>query len=403
MGLLDFFKKEKRDNGQTFLSNHFGNTTNTGVQVNESSSLTYSTVYACVRVSSESVASLPIHVFKKDADGNGRVNDTTHPVYNLLAKRPNNYMTSFTWRQILMTNLVLNGNSYFRIERDSSARPIALHYIPSDQVTVKVVEDEVFFEIKNKDRDRDSDVIAHDNMLHFLGLGFDGLKGKSVVETHRDSIGLAIAANKYGGSFYGNAATPSGILSHPGKLSTEAAERLKTSWNRSYGNGPNNAHKTAILEEGMAFKPVTLSPQDADFLNTRKFQVSEIARIFRVPPHMIGDLERATFSNIEQQSLDFLIHTLRPYLVNLEQELERKLFRENEQSSYYIKFDTNGLLRGDSAARAQYYKDMSAIGVLSINEIRRLEDLNDIGDSGDDHYYALNYAPIGTEPEEEKE
>ncbi len=393
--IFDLFRrKEKRSNN--FLRSALGGGTNTGVTVSEDSSLTYSTVYACVRVLSESVASLPINVLKKESDGD-RTNDTTHPVYKLLAKRPNNYMTSYTWRQILMTNLVLNGNSYFKIERDASARPIALHYIPSDIVSCKLVDGELYYDIKGSE----GEVVSHENMLHFLGLGYDGIKGKSVIQTHADTIGLSIAANKYGGSFYGNAASPSGILSHPGKLSKEAAERLKYSWNSTYAGGPNNAHKTAILEEGMAFKPVSLSPQDADFLNTRKFQVSEVARIFRVPPHMIGDLERATFSNIEQQSLDFLIHTLRPYLVNLEQELERKLFRENELDSYYIKFNTNGLLRGDSEARAKFYKDMSSIGVLSVNEIRRLEDLNDIGEVGDQHYYALNYAPIGETKEDD--
>ena len=394
--IFDLFrKKEKRSNN--FLRSVLGTNTNTGVNVSEDSALSYSTVYACVRVLSESVASLPISVLKKENDGD-RTNDITHPVYKLLAKRPNSYMTSFTWRQILMTNLVLNGNSFFKIERDSSARPVSLTYIHSDNVYCKLVDGELYYEIK-----KTNEIVSHENMLHFLGLGYDGIKGKSVIETHRDTIGLSIAANKFGGSFYGNAAAPSGILSHPGKLSKEAAERLKYSWNSTYAGGPNNAHKTAILEEGMAFKPVSLSPQDADFLNTRKFQVSEIARIFRVPPHMIGDLERATFSNIEQQSLDFLIHTLRPYLVNLEQELERKLFRENEQDTYYIKFNTNGLLRGDSEARAKFYKDMSSIGVLSVNEIRRLEDLNDIGDIGDQHYYALNYGAIGEANEDESD
>lgn len=395
--ILDFFRKESRSNGQTFLQNVLTGTSNTGVAVNQNSTLTYSAVFACVRVLCESVASLPIDVIKEDSKGN-KVKDKSHPVYKLLSKKPNNYMTSFTWRQTLMANLVLNGNSYFKIERDGSARPVALTYIPSEKVTVKVKADEVFYEVKSSGNananTNESMIIKHEDMLHFLGLGYDGIKGKSVIETHRDSIGLSIAANKYGGAFYGNAATPSGILSHPGKLSKEAADRLKNSWNSSYGNGPMNAHKTAILEEGMNFKPVSLNPQDADFLNTRKFQVTEIARIFRVPPHMIGDLDRATFTNIEQQGLDFLTHTLRPYLVNLEEELERKLFRQNEQETYSIMFNANGMLRGDSEARSKYYKDMSSIGVLSINDIRRLENLNDIGPEGDQHYYALNYAPI---------
>mgnify|MGYP003671519003 FL=1 len=394
--IFNFFKKETRDNGQTFLQNVLTGLSNTGVAVNQDTSLTYSAVFACVRVLSESVASLPIDIIK-DVNGDKTV-DKDHPVYKLLAQRPNNYMTSFTWRQILMTNLVLNGNSYFNIIRDTSARPVSLEYIPSENVDVKLQGGEIFYEIKEGGDGFgptvESKIIKHDDMLHFQGLSYDGIKGRSVIETHRDSFGLSIAANKYGGAYYGNAASPSGILSHPGKLSKEAADRLKFSWNSSYGNGPMNAHKTAILEEGMSFKPVSMNPQDADFLNTRKFQVTEIARIFRVPPHMIGDLDRATFTNIEQQGIDFLTHTLRPYLINLEEELERKLFRENEQDTYKIMFNANGMLRGDSEARAKFYKDMSSIGVLSINDIRRMENMNDIGSDGDKHYYALNYAPI---------
>tara|TARA_R110000744_G_scaffold4042_3_gene14925 strand:+ start:666 stop:1886 length:1221 start_codon:yes stop_codon:yes gene_type:complete len=394
--IFNFFKKETRDNGQTFLQNVLTGLSNTGVAVNQDTSLTYSAVFACVRVLSESVASLPIDIIK-DVNGDKTV-DKDHPVYKLLAQRPNNYMTSFTWRQILMTNLVLNGNSYFNIIRDTSARPVSLEYIPSENVDVKLQGGEIFYEIKEGGDGFgptvESKIIKHDDMLHFQGLSYDGIKGRSVIETHRDSFGLSIAANKYGGAYYGNASSPSGILSHPGKLSKEAADRLKFSWNSSYGNGPMNAHKTAILEEGMSFKPVSMNPEDADFLNTRKFQVTEIARIFRVPPHMIGDLDRATFTNIEQQGIDFLTHTLRPYLINLEEELERKLFRENEQDTYKIMFNANGMLRGDSEARAKFYKDMSSIGVLSINDIRRMENMNDIGSDGDKHYYALNYAPI---------
>tara|TARA_R110001606_G_scaffold328452_3_gene475653 strand:- start:3261 stop:4481 length:1221 start_codon:yes stop_codon:yes gene_type:complete len=394
--IFNFFKKETRDNGQTFLQNVLTGLSNTGVAVNQDTSLTYSAVFACVRVLSESVASLPIDIIK-DVNGDKTV-DKDHPVYKLLAQKPNNYMTSFTWRQILMTNLVLNGNSYFNIIRDTSARPVSLEYIPSENVDVKLQGGEIFYEIKEGGDGFgptvESRIIKHDDMLHFQGLSYDGIKGRSVIETHRDSFGLSIAANKYGGAYYGNASSPSGILSHPGKLSKEAADRLKFSWNSSYGNGPMNAHKTAILEEGMSFKPVSMNPEDADFLNTRKFQVTEIARIFRVPPHMIGDLDRATFTNIEQQGIDFLTHTLRPYLINLEEELERKLFRENEQDTYKIMFNANGMLRGDSEARAKFYKDMSSIGVLSINDIRRMENMNDIGSDGDKHYYALNYAPI---------
>ena len=389
MGLLDFFSSEKRNSGNNFLLNTLGlGASNTGVRVDETTALTFSAVYACVRVLAESVASLPIHVMKRESNGNV-VTDRDHPIYKLIAKRPNNVMTSYTWRNSLMANLCLQGNSYYIIERDNNARPTQLIYVSPENVEVKYTGGEVFYAIKGYDTPFNSD-----NILHFLGLGYDGIVGKSVIELHRDTIGLSIAANKYGGSFYGNAATPSGILKHPGKLSQEAAERLRHSWNNKY-TGPSNSHKTAILEEGMEFKSISLSPQDADFLNTRKFQIAEIARLFRVPPHMIQDLDRATYSNIEQQSIDFVTHTIRPYLVNLEEEMNRKLFRESEQDENYIKLNVAGLLRGDSKARADYYRELSSIGVLSINEIRRLEELNDLpGESGNKHYYPLNFAPI---------
>ena len=388
MGLLDFFRPEKRDNGQTFLSNAFGAGNGTGVSVSKDTALNYSAVYACVRVLSESIASLPLNVYEEERNGD-RTLAKDHPIYKLISREPNSYMTSYTWREVLMANLVLRGNAYFFIERDRNARPISLSYLDSDKVTVTHHEGDLFYSIKGVETP-----VHQSNILHFKGLGFDGVKGKSVIKVHQDTIGLSLAANKYGGNFFGNASKPSGVLKHPAKLSKEAANRLKNSWNASYG-GVGNAHRTAILEEGMDFKTVSINPQDADFLNTRKFQVNEIARVFRVPPHLIGDLDRATFSNIEQQGIDFVVHTLRPYLSNIEAELNRKLFRESEKEFYFIKFNVNGLMRGDSKARAEYYKAMSSIGAMSINEIRRLEDYNRI-ENGNKHYYPLNMQDINT-------
>lgn len=388
MGFLDFFRTEKRDNGQTFIRNAFGSGNGTGVSVDKDTALNYSAVYACVRVLSESIASLPLNVYTEERNGD-RLLAKDHPIYKLISREPNKYMTSYTWREVLMANLVLRGNSYFFIDRDKNARPTAISYIDADKVQVTKYQGELYYNIKGIENP-----VHQSNILHFLGLGFDGCMGKSVIEVHQDTIGLSLAANKYGGNFFGNASKPSGVLKHPSKLSKEAAERLKNSWNNSYG-GVSNMHRTALLEEGMDFKTVSINPQDADFLNTRKFQVNEIARIFRVPPHLIGDLERATFSNIEQQGIDFVVHTLRPYLSNIEAELNRKLFRESEKDFYYIKFNVNGLMRGDSKARAEFYKNMSLIGAMSINEIRRFEDMNKI-EGGDKHYYPLNMADINT-------
>lgn len=394
MGLFDFLKNEKRDNGQTFLAAMSGIGGSGGVAVTDKSAMTFSAVYAAVRILSESIASLPINLYKKDAKGNKVIQDA-HPVQRLISLEPNKIMTSYNFRAAMVSNLVLKGNAYAIIHRDGTGRPNELQLIDNDKVKILHYENELFYEIKDTEMP-----IPASEMLHFVGLNFDGIQGKNPIEVQRDTIGLSVSANKYGGNFYKNAAAPQGILMHPGKITREAAERLKASWNANYA-GVHNAHRTALLEEGMQFKTVTLNPADVDFLNTRKYQVNEIARIFRIPPHLLGSLDNATYANIEQQQIDFVMHTLRPYLINIEQELCRKLLRENEKRDMYIKMNVSALLRGDSDARAKYYQTLNQIGVLSINEIRSLEDLSPVAD-GDIHYYPLNFAPIGTQQNNEE-
>ena len=396
MGLLDFFRSEKRDNGQNFLRAHslgnFG--ANTGVAVTKESSLSFSAVYACVRLISETIASLPINVFMEEADGD-RISQRTHPVYKLLAKKPNNYMTPFTFKEVILTNLLLEGNAYFLIIRDGSARPIELICIQPDQVEVYKHEGDLYYKLKEV-----KETVMKDDMLHFVGLSFDGLKGKSVLNSQRATIGTSIAANDTAGSVLGNTTQVGGVIKHPGKLSAEAIERLRTSWNNSY-QGSFAAGKTAILEEGMSFEPTRINAQDKQLLESRRFQIEEIARIFKVPLSLIGHLERAAnYSSIEALSIDFVRYTLTPYLVNLEEEFNRKLFRENEQANHYVKINVSGLMRGDSNARANFYKQMIDMGVMSINEVRQLENMNRI-ENGDTHYFPMNYAPIGETKEED--
>jgi len=396
MGLLDFFRSEKRDNGQNFLRAHslgnFG--ANTGVAVTKESSLSFSAVYACVRLISETIASLPINVFMEEADGD-RISQRTHPVYKLLAKKPNNYMTPYTFKEVILTNLLLEGNAYFLIIRDGSARPIELICIQPDQVEVYKHEGDLYYKLKEV-----KETVMKDDMLHFVGLSFDGLKGKSVLNSQRATIGTSIAANDTAGSVLGNTTQVGGVIKHPGKLSAEAIERLRTSWNNSY-QGSFAAGKTAILEEGMSFEPTRINAQDKQLLESRRFQIEEIARIFKVPLSLIGHLERAAnYSSIEALSIDFVRYTLTPYLVNLEEEFNRKLFRENEQANHYVKINVSGLMRGDSNARANFYKQMIDMGVMSINEVRQLENMNRI-ENGDTHYFPMNYAPIGETKEED--
>ena len=387
MGLFDIFKSEKRShNSSTLIQSNYGLQANAGVNVDENSALNFSAVWACVRVISEAVASLPIGVFKEDENGNRGI-DKASPIYSLLAYEPNNYMTSFIFRETLMNNLLIHGNAYFHIKRDSSLRPIELCYLNPEEVEPVKMDDGIYYNIEKY-----SKPIPQYDMLHFVGMGYDGVKGKSVLRTHADTIGLSLGANVTATSYFGNSSQMSGVLKHPGKLSEEAAARLRTSWNNNY-SGPYNSNKTAVLEEGLDFQPINIPASDRQLLDSRLFQVQEIARIFRVPPHLIGDLSKANYNSMEQLSIEFVRTTLRPYLVNIESELNRKLFRESERGIYYVKMSVEGLLRGDSQARANYYREMLQTGVFSINEVRRFEDLNPI-ENGDKHLVPLNFQPL---------
>jgi HK97 family phage portal protein len=397
MGLFDFLKSEKRGVDRSgFLGSvpQFGGA-NTGVAVDEDTALNFSAVWACVRVISETVASLPVMVYKEESDGD-KLNDKSHPVYKLLSRQPNKIMTSYTFYEVLMSNLLINGNAYFIIERDGSQRPVALHYKHHEDVKVIKLEDEVYYECKGYDLP-----LQQDDVLHFMGLGYDGCKGKSPITIHRDSIGLSLGANITAASYFGNSNQVFGVLKHPSKIGKEAIERIRNSWNRSYG-GVYNSNKTAILEEGMDFKPITIPASDRQLLESRRFQVEEICRIFRVPLHLVGQIDKSSYNSMEQLSIDFVRYTIRPYLFNIEAEMNRKLFRENEQDSTYVKFSADALLRGDTNARAEYYQKLMQVGVLSINEVRKMEDLNRI-EKGDDHYMPLNFSSIDNNDQESAE
>ena len=218
-------------------------------------------------------------------------------------------------------------------------------------------------------------ILDPSEVLHVPGLGFDGLVGYSPIAMAKNAIGLAIAAEEYGSKFYANGAAPSGVLEHPGTLKDPA--RVRDSWNSTFG-GSSNSHKVAVLEEGMKYTPISISPNEAQFLETRKFQINEIARIFRVPPHMVGDLEKSSFSNIEQQSLEFVKYTLDPWVVRWEQALYRTLLSEEEKKTLFFKFNVEGLLRGDYASRMNGYATARQNGWMSANDIRELEDLDRI-------------------------
>lgn len=391
MNLKDLFfksrdkpKNQVSENRYRFLT---GSSTS-GKRVTEISSMQMSAVYSCVRILSETIASLPIHVYEYTSLGSTKA--ITHPIYRLLHDEPNTEMTSYIFRETLMTHLLLWGNAYAQIVRNGKGEVIGLYPLMPDRV--KVDRDEsgtIFYEYRTNQKTyelRDFDV------LHIPGLGFDGLVGYSPIAMAKNAIGMSIAAEEYGATFFSNGATPSGILEHPGTVKNP--EAMRESWSKGFSG--SNSHKVAILEEGMKYTPISISPNEAQFLETRKFQITEIARIFRIPPHMVGDLEKSSFSNIEQQSLEFVKYTLDPWVARWEQTLVKKLLSEEEKKKYTIKFNVDGLLRGDYQSRMNGYAIGRQNGWMSANDIRRLENLDLIPseDGGDLYLVNGNMLPL---------
>ncbi|MNK84040.1 Phage portal protein [compost metagenome] len=308
-----------------------------------------------------------------------------------MQRAPNPRMTAFTFRETMMAHILLWGNCYAEIEYDDLGQIVALWPIPPHRVEhMETAAGDPFFRVTTKDGQEHN--VPFYSMFHIPGLGFDGKKGISVIEWARRAIELSLATEQFGADFFENGTNVGAVATHPGTLSDEAFERLRESLREKY-EGLGKAHRLMLLEEGMTFSKNTIPPNDAQFLETRKFQILEIARLFRVPPHMMADLERATFSNIEQQSIEFVTHTVRPWLVRWEQTINWKLFSEAEKKQYFAEHLIEGLLRGDSAARSAFYAQMFNIGVYSQNDIREKENDNPI-EGGDRYFVPLNMVPM---------
>ncbi|WP_081658719.1 phage portal protein [Sporomusa ovata] len=360
--------------------NFFFGISTSGKTVNERTAMQTTAVYACVRILAETIASLPLHTYRYT--NNGKEKATDHPIYYLLHSEPNPEMTSFVFRETLMGHLLLWGNAYAQIIRDGWGRVVALYPLLPNKMTVNRSDQGQLYYEYNKDGQ--SYFLRSYEVLHIPGLGFDGLIGYSPIGMAKNAIGMAIATEEYGAKLFANGANPGGVLEHPGVVKDPA--RVRDSWNAVY-QGSANAHRVCVLEEGMSFKSIGIPPEQAQFLETRKFQTEEICRIFRVPPHLVASLDRATFSNIEHQSISFVVHTIRPWLVRIEQSINKALFTESEKSKYYVGFIVEGLLRGDYASRMQGYAIGIQNGFLSPNDVRSLENMNAI-EHGD--VYAMN-------------
>ena len=363
-----------------------------GKRVNERSAMQMTAVYSCVRILSESIASLPLHLYKYTGDG-GKEKAMEHPLYFLLHDEPNTEMTSYVFRETIMTHLLLWGNAYCQIIRNGKGEVVGLYPLMPDRM--KVDRDEkgrLYYEYTICTDDAPLNkgnkvILKPDDVLHVPGLGFDGLVGYSPIAMAKNAIGLAIAAEEYGSKFYANGAAPSGVLEHPGALKDPT--KVRESWTQTFG-GSSNSNKVAVLEEGMKYTPISISPNEAQFLETRKFQINEIARIFRVPPHMVGDLEKSSFSNIEQQSLEYVQYTLGPWIARLEQSMVRALLSKDEKKNYFIKFNVDGLLRGDYQSRMNGYATARQNGWMSANDIRELENLDRIPEELGGDLYLVN-------------
>jgi HK97 family phage portal protein len=398
MGFLrGIFKSRDKPSDRTAGSSYsfFLGTSSSGKRVTERSAMQMTAVYCCVRILSEAVASLPLHLYRY-TDNGGKEKALDHPLYVLLHDEPNPEMTSFVFRETLMTHLLLFGNAYSQIIRNGKGEVVALYPLMPDRMRVDRDEHgRLYYEYTVYDADDVSGRKGTDeagkivrltpsDVLHIPGLGFDGLVGYSPIAMAKNAIGLAMATEEFGSKFFANGAAPSGVLEYPGTIKDPS--RVRESWQATFG-GSGNSNRVAVLEEGMKYTPISISPEQAQFLETRKFQIDEIARIFRIPPHMIGDLEKSSFNNIEQQSLEFVKYTLDPWVSRWEQSMVRALLTKDEKKRYFFKFNVDGLLRGDYESRMNGYATARQNGWMSANDIRELENLDRIpAEEGGDLY-----------------
>lgn len=357
-----------------------GGATDAGVTVNKETAMRFDAVFSCIKVLSETLATLPLGVYLKTLQG--REAATNHPTYQVIKKRPNPLMTSYHWMSTTMVHLCTDGNSYSRIIRNNRGEVVELSLFESPQsMYVTKVNNELWYKYPGIDMPMHSSEI-----LHFAGMSFNGIKGLNPIAYNRSSIGLGIAQSTFAQKFYGNGANMSGILESPSVLNKEAFKSLKDSFNEQV-QGLSKSHNAVLLNGGVTYKSISVSPADAQYIEGRKLSKEDICGIFRVPPHMIASMDKATFSNIEQQSIDFITRTMTPWVTMIENELDVKLFSPSDAVKYYTKFNLNSSMRGDATTRANYFYRLWLTGAINADEIRELEDMNQIPDGGGQKYF----------------
>jgi len=395
---MGFFSKliEQRDLSLTEpkawnpgLWNLYGRMVKSGANVNEETAMGLSAVFNAVSLISGAIASMPLHLMKDDGRNKTRALD--RPVYRVLHSRTNSEMVAMVAREVMAVHVLLWGNSFSLIVTNGLGQVIELWPIAPQRVKVDRDSNGLIYIVKKSDG---SEVVFPGNqILHVPGLGFDGLMGRSVVSLASESLGLGMAMEEFGARWFGSGTHPGVIVSHPGRLGQEAHDNLKGDLTAKY-SGLGKSHKLMLLEEGMKLENVGVPPEDSQFLQSRQFQINEVARWFNLPPHKIKDLTRSSFNNIEQEQISYVVDSLIPWLVRFEQNFNGQLLSDKERTAgYYCKHVVEGLLRGDSESRGRFYNQMFMIGGMSVNEIREKEDLNPIP-GGDEHFVPLNMVPL---------
>lgn len=402
MGFFSRFRKNK-DNDKNVTNSlatsrtFFWGGSKAGAVVNETTALQTAAVYACVRVISEAIASLPLKLYTYDnTDRSGSKSALEHPLYHLLHHAPNKEMTSFSFRETLMSHLLIYGNGYAQIQRDGGGRVVGLYPLLPNKMDVSRNDKGEIYYTYWRDRDEagangksDAIILRREDVLHIPGLSFDGLIGYSPIALAKNAIGMAIAAEDFGSTFFSSGATPSGILEHPNSFEDSKIKSLRQAWDAIH-KGTHNSSQVAILTDGLKYRQVSIPPEQAQFLETRKFQLGEIARIFQVPPHMIGDLERSSFNNIEMQAIEFVKYCINPWVTRWEQAMWQSLLLPSEKPKMYIKFNLDGLLRGDYETRMKGYSIGIQNGFMCPNDVRKLENLNEIPEEEGGFLFMVN-------------
>jgi HK97 family phage portal protein len=377
---------------------HDGRPSTSGVKVSEYTALNLAAWWAATRIIAEAVASVPLIVYRR-LPGGGKERAEKHPLWRLLHDQPNPEATSIVFREALQAHVLTWGNGYAEIERDGAGRPVALWPVEPDRVSPARDENwKLVYRVQNPTGPQS--VLRPDAILHVPGLGFDGVTGYSVARLARESIGLGLATERYGSTWFGSGARPGGVIRHPAKLSEGAKKNIRDSFGALHG-GLDRSHTTAVLEEGMDFKTLSVPPEDSQFLGTREFQREEIALWFNLPPMKLWSSKTATYASSEQFAVDFVVHTLRPWWVRWEQEFRRKLLLPSERDRIVPEHLADGLLRGDTESRTKALTMQFLNGALNLDEWRAAENRNPLPDGlGQVHFVPVNIQPVEKHTEE---